>query len=201
MTSTATPGRPRDRDVDDRIVRATLELLVDPTVGYSGLTIRAVADRAGVGHPTVYRRHADKFTLVVDALTTRHGLEPAPDTGSLAGDLHELQRHQVAFYDDPPTAAALPGLLADIRNDPEQCTRWNNDFVEPRRRSAHDAIRRAVERGEIDEPDDIDWVCDLLTGPLLAAATLRGPRRLAPELATVSADAAITHLRGTRPAT
>ena len=64
--SSRPPGRPRDPEVDRSILKATIELLADD--GFGGLSIEAVAARAGVGKTTVYRRWPSKTPLVVDAL-------------------------------------------------------------------------------------------------------------------------------------
>ena len=47
-------GRPRSRDKDEAILAATVDLL--QTEGFHGASIEAVAERAGVGRPTIYRR-------------------------------------------------------------------------------------------------------------------------------------------------
>ena len=65
--ATRGPGRPRDPQADRAILKATIELLAED--GFGGLSIEAVAARAGVGKTTVYRRWPSKVPLVVDALT------------------------------------------------------------------------------------------------------------------------------------
>ena len=47
-------GRPRDPDVDEAIIAATLEIISEG--GYEGLRVADVAKRAGVSKPTMYRR-------------------------------------------------------------------------------------------------------------------------------------------------
>ncbi|MEV7012170.1 TetR/AcrR family transcriptional regulator [Streptosporangium sp. NPDC051022] len=59
-------GRPRDSDASRRILQATLEIVVEN--GLAKTTIEAVARRAGVGRPTVYRRWSDIAPLVSDAV-------------------------------------------------------------------------------------------------------------------------------------
>jgi AcrR family transcriptional regulator len=61
--------------------------------GYQGLTIDGVAARAKVGPPAIYRRWSFKAALVVAALARSTGLAPAPDTGTVRGDLLAVQRH------------------------------------------------------------------------------------------------------------
>lgn len=59
-------GRPRDPSVDARILAAVRELLLEG--GFEELTITAVAKRAGVGRPTVYRRYDSREALAMGVL-------------------------------------------------------------------------------------------------------------------------------------
>lgn len=52
--------------VGQSIIAAAQDLLVE--VGYDALTIEGVADRAGVGKTTVYRRWSDKEQVVLAAI-------------------------------------------------------------------------------------------------------------------------------------
>src|SRR5947207_15675157 len=60
------PGRPRRPGVTDRILRSTIELAVEQ--GLEEVTLEAVAVRAGVGRPTIYRRWPSKDALFADAI-------------------------------------------------------------------------------------------------------------------------------------
>ena len=53
-----TAGRPRDPRIDAAILRATTDLLVK--IGYSNLTMAAVAERAGTTKTALYRRWSSK---------------------------------------------------------------------------------------------------------------------------------------------
>ena len=68
------------------VLRATGEMLVES--GLQGLELTAVAERAGVGKSTVYRRWGSVPALVTDLLCdmAAQSLQRA-DTGSLRGDL------------------------------------------------------------------------------------------------------------------
>src|ERR1700757_3303806 len=122
--------------------------------GYPGLTIDGVAARAKVGRPTIYRRWPSKAALVVAALARSTGLAPAPDTGSLRGDLLAVQRHQVALMNSDGWRRITPGLTADLAADPELARTYLEQFIAPRRRSVWDALDRgplyyrALGRGE-----------------------------------------------------
>src|SRR6201987_3822938 len=62
----AAAGRPRDAQVTRRILDAALELGLE--VGFDGLTVEGVAERAAVGKTTIYRRWPDIWAVVVDAV-------------------------------------------------------------------------------------------------------------------------------------
>ncbi|MEA2227104.1 MAG: hypothetical protein QOF04_734, partial [Solirubrobacteraceae bacterium] len=78
-------GRPRDPARDARILDAALALVAQ--VGYDRMTVDAIAERAGVSKPTIYRRWNGKSEVVADAIRHRKDEAVAADTGSLRGDL------------------------------------------------------------------------------------------------------------------
>ena len=90
-------GRPRDPAVDEAILTATLEVVTD--LGFGGLTVEAVAAKAGVGKATIYRRWSTKEELVVAVAEELMSHETLPDTGSLREDL-------VSWYSDKFRAKA-----------------------------------------------------------------------------------------------
>ncbi|MGK9166667.1 TetR/AcrR family transcriptional regulator [Inquilinus limosus] len=174
-------GRPRESGTDAAINQAVIELLAE--VGYQRLSYDLVAQRAKATRPTVYRRGANKVLLVLGALIEHYGTDPTPDTGSLATDLFELQKSQIRFWNDPVIAGLFPGLLADISNDPQLAETWWQSFIAPRRASTARALERARQRGELKGSPDPEWICDLITGPLICRAFLGGYRKLPESLA------------------
>lgn len=104
------PGRPRDPQKDDDAIAAARDLLAE--VGYQGTTIAAVARRAGIGAPTIYRRWRSREALIEDAAFghARPAPLPAP-TGDLRADLHAWVETFLAQLSDPVIRAAVPGLL------------------------------------------------------------------------------------------
>ena len=65
-------------------------------VGYDRMTVEALAARAGVSKPTIYRRWpGGKKDIVLDAIRTKHAdADALPDQGSLRGDLLALLRRR-----------------------------------------------------------------------------------------------------------
>ncbi|MGH2609674.1 MAG: TetR/AcrR family transcriptional regulator [Tepidiformaceae bacterium] len=157
-------GRPREQRADDAVRRATLELLEE--VGYGGLSIEAVAARAGVGKPTIYRRFRSKAELVFAHAIHGPELGPVPDTGSLREDLTALTQRILETFLRPAAASVVPGLLEDGTRDPELAARLRASFVESERRMVREILDRAVTRGELARRPDIDLVHALLLGPV-----------------------------------
>jgi AcrR family transcriptional regulator len=195
------PGRPRDARHDDAILAATLELLQEH--GYGGLTIEGVANRAGVGRPTIYRRWPSKPALVVAALIQSARLAmPEPDTGSLRRDLVEVQRHQAELMGSADNRRVTAGLVADLATDPELAELYVREYLAPRRATVWHVLQRGIDRGELDPDADLAFVYDLLVGPLFMRAVVWG-QPLAPDAAEQTADVVIaafpvTTSRGTR---
>lgn len=110
------PGRPRDPDKDVAVLDAARELLVDK--GYQGTTVIAIARRAGVGAPTIYRRWPSKEALVEDAAFAHPQPAPLPSaTGDLRADLRAWIAAFLHHLSDPVLRAALPGLLSAYHHD------------------------------------------------------------------------------------
>ncbi|CAN5746405.1 N/A [soil metagenome] len=164
------PGRPRDARADEAIVNAVLELLVE--VGFGGLTIDAVAHRAGVGKATIYRRWDGKEQLVLDALSTEQTSQVVPDTGTLRGDLRALYEPMSEPVAQQATIRLMPALAAEAAVNPALSERLGA-FVSGRRSPARIILQRGQERGEARPDLDVDLCIDLLTGPLLYRMVFR----------------------------
>ncbi|MGV0745575.1 TetR/AcrR family transcriptional regulator [Mycolicibacterium sp. XJ870] len=113
---TIAAGRPRDPAKDVAVLTAARELLVEE--GYQGTTVLAIARRAGVGAPTIYRRWPTKEALVEDAAFGHSDQLPVPTpTGDLRADLRGWVAMFLDWLADPVTRAALPGLLTAYHRD------------------------------------------------------------------------------------
>ncbi|WP_414687758.1 TetR/AcrR family transcriptional regulator, partial [Mycobacterium sp.] len=110
------PGRPRDPQKDRDVLAATRQLLVE--VGYQQTTIAAVARRAGVGAPTIYRRWPRREALIEDAAFGHAQPAPLPRaTGDLRADVRAWVEAFLVQLADPVTRAAIPGLLVAYHRD------------------------------------------------------------------------------------
>ena len=87
--------------------------------GFEGLTIDAVARRAGSSRSTIYRWWSSPGELVLSALEARLGRDvPQPDTGVLAGDLTAFLSHYAATAADE-RAGLWAALVHTLSRDPQ----------------------------------------------------------------------------------
>ncbi len=134
-------GRPRDPRIDAAILRATADLLVE--IGYSNLTMAAVAERAGTTKTALYRRWSSKAELVHEAAFPAAPTAIETPPGDIAADIHAMIAAARDVFTSPLVRAALPGLIADMAVDAELnarvMSRFTDVFVAVRTRLA-DAV-------------------------------------------------------------
>jgi AcrR family transcriptional regulator len=164
-------GRPRSEEAHKAILDATLELLVE--VGFSGLTVEGVAQRAGVGKATIYRRWASKLPLVVEAFSQLPALEEV-DSGNLVEDLTAMLRSYLQLVNQTPLATVLPSLAGERAHNPE-LSKLFDPVMRERRQPLIRALERAVARGELPAGLDVDLAADLIVGPI-AVRVMNGIR-------------------------
>jgi AcrR family transcriptional regulator len=159
----------RSARVQEAVETAALKLLLSG--GRIGLTMRAVAQEAGVAETTVYRRWPSTDHLVAAALLRLADADnPIPDTGSLEGDLSELLTQIVDLLSRPEvirvvrSAAALDGATTV---DEARSTFFSNRFA-----ASSVIVERAVDRRELPSTADPYRVIEALVAPAYMRALL-----------------------------
>jgi AcrR family transcriptional regulator len=186
-------GRPRSDEAHRAILDATLGLLAD--VGFSALTVEGVAQRAGVGKATIYRRWPSKLPLVVEAFSLLPALEEV-DTGDLVTDLKRMLRGYLELFNSTPLGAVLPSLAGERRHDHE-LSELLDPVLRERRRPLVAALERAVARGELPPTLDVDLAADLIVGPIAVRLFFSGGK-VHPKLVDPIVDLALDGLLGSR---
>ncbi|WTL51033.1 TetR/AcrR family transcriptional regulator [Streptomyces sp. NBC_01497] len=141
------PPRRRSRisaERESEIYEGVLSLLRE--VGYEALTMDAVALGARCSKATLYRKWSGKPRLVAAALRHSRPFDfEGLDTGSLAGDLHELT---VRIGEAKKDTDLLQAVVPAVTKDPELAAAFGEVL-----RQDHDALYsmfdRAAERGEV----------------------------------------------------
>jgi AcrR family transcriptional regulator len=159
------PGRPRDAGAREAILDATLELLAER--GFHATTMDAIAERAGVGKNTIYRRWSAKADLFIDAfLHFTADLELRAGPGEdVYPHLVEYIRSVMRFYSDTLASRLIPGLLGELQRDPAFADAYAKRVVGPLRQPIVAALELARDRGELRADADPDQVADMLVGP------------------------------------
>jgi AcrR family transcriptional regulator len=151
-------GRPRDAQAEQAILQATVELLSE--VGFNQLSIEAVAARAGVGKPTIYRRWPSKPELVLDAVERLAPPFPTADTGDPLTDLRQIVPELIVGLTSSPVARATIALAGDA----EMTRRLGEQYLWPRRAGIAVILHRAIAAGELRADIDVEMAIDLMLG-------------------------------------
>lgn len=185
----------RSARVREAVLRATLELLAEE--GFAGVTLPAVARRAGVNKTTVYRGWSSPLELVEESLAGFESLAlPDIDTGSWEGDIEAFVDARLRLIRDPMAAGILRAVIAMGPSDTNR-TEWVDAFWKPREREWRSPIERAIDRGELEASARAVPLVELVAGPLLLShlATHRPLSRtdVASLVATIAAGIKALH--------
>ncbi|NUO96944.1 MAG: TetR/AcrR family transcriptional regulator [Nonomuraea sp.] len=188
------PARRNERS-RQAILQAARELVSE--VGYAGLSIEAIAARAGVGKQTIYRWWRSKGAVVFDSfLALSEGEEGVtlPDTGDIEADLKAVMRATVAEFADPAFEAPIRALNLEIAHDPALAAQYQEKLAGPVDEAKKTRLRAAQRAGQIAADADLDLALELLYAPLYQRWLLRsGP--LTPEYADALVDLTLKALR------
>ncbi|MGA5463815.1 TetR/AcrR family transcriptional regulator [Mycobacterium sp. NPDC050041] len=161
LDKTPGAGRPRDPRIDAAILRATADLLVE--IGYSNLTMAAVAQRAGTTKTALYRRWSSKAELVHEAAFPAAPTALTAPAGDIAADVRAMIEATRDVFTTPVVRAALPGLIADMSADAELNARVMGRFAGVFA-AVHIRLADAVRRGGVHDDVDPDRLVEIIGG-------------------------------------
>lgn len=160
---TAKRGRPRSEAARQKVLASALEILENK--GLARLTVEAVAAKAGVGKPTIYRYWANAQELSMAALMAQEVnalAESAPDSGleSLRRQLHGVIAR---FSERAGKQAAL--LLATADPESEISKGFRNQVILKSRAEGREILEEIFGAGA--EPQvSIESLLDMIYGPI-----------------------------------
>jgi AcrR family transcriptional regulator len=161
------PGRPRSAQAHKAIIDATLELLAEE--GFQGLSIEAVAARAGVGKTTIYRRWSSKEELVMEAIRHVQIDVPVMDTGNFRNDLAALLKtvyQGFMAHPYPFLGKLVLEFIGEYQTNPEIFQDALTQLIFPRFQRFFHMVEQAQAREEIRGDIDPELVLDLVAGSL-----------------------------------
>jgi AcrR family transcriptional regulator len=164
-------GRPRRADADAAILAATLELLSE--VGVAGLSMDLLAQRAGVGKATIYRRWDSKEALILDTLRLTTTPIPIPDEGSVREDLFVYMDAVIEHFSPGRGSDVLPHLIEASCYD-EELRASLDGYLRERQSTTRLILHRGIERGELPAETDVDLITDVILAPFFYRHLLTG---------------------------
>lgn len=159
------------------MLHAVDDLLVE--IGYAAMTMKGIAERAGVGRQTVYRWWSTKAEILSEAVSYDAPPELAiPSTRSPESDLTAYLDALLHFLTKSETGTAYRALLGEAQHDPAVAALVAaNDPVIASARTTLAAALPAISGG------DLESAVAVLVGPVvfcvLSGQPFQGSRRLA----------------------
>ena len=164
-------GRPRDPRVHDAILKAARELLHE--AGPAAVTMEAVAQRAGVGKPTVYRwwpnRHAVAMAALMDAAPAHdRPRRQSRRTTTRRRPLDELEQQLLVVADTlaSRTGRHVTAMIAAADPNTEVAKAFRHHFVLARRSEGRLMLEQSMRRGELRADLQLDVALDQIYGAL-----------------------------------
>lgn len=156
-------GRPPSKAARQKALMAAREILA--TQGFGRLSIEAVAARSGVGKPTIYRHWANAGELVMEALMSDlPGRAPTSGGGLVEGLRGQLHLLVAAFATTRGRQVAM--VLAASDPEREMTKAFRHRVILSSREHGRSLIEAAAQTGEIDRPQDIEIILDMIYAPL-----------------------------------
>ncbi len=179
------PGRPRDPDIEDRVVRTAYKILAQ--FGYEGLSFAKVSVLSGVARPTLKLRWRTREDLGI--ATVKYILDgPAVMQTPENLDGHNIREIVVSVLEgliitlnNPETARILTSILAAAHfsgplGELRQYAISRRGIVLRR------LVEAGIEKGEFSKTIDVEFAMDGLNGPILYRTLILG-MTMEPDLA------------------
>ena len=161
-----TRGRPKSETAvsHQAILNAVYELLHETSV--RDLTMEAVAKRAGVGKPTLYKWWPSKAALVMDMFEERivEGLgvpDGAPAEQGIRTQVAEMVRVLNGFF-----GKVAAEIIAEGQSQPGVLHEYRERYLQNRRAFTTALVERAKQTGEFRADVDAALLIDMIYGPL-----------------------------------
>src|SRR6476619_4564185 len=172
----ARKGRPPQQTAASHaaIMDAVCALLQEKSV--RDLTIEAVAKRAGVGKPTLYKWWPTKATLVLAMLCERMAPNLEKPTGLSAEESLRFRVRSLIDAFNGPFGKIVAGLIAEGQSEPSVLKEFFDRWVSPRRNATIADLQRGKDAGELGSDTGPDLLNDAIFGAIYYRMLLRsGP--------------------------
>lgn len=147
------------------ILVAAFELVGE--VGYAGLTIEGIANRAGCGKQTIYRWWPSKAHVLLEALAVKADLYITnADHGSYTDDVRAFLEDTFQLSRQQRVVDILRVLMAEAQINEEFGELFRSAFLQRRRDALQVVLDRARNRGDLPPRPAASTVLDIVFGTL-----------------------------------
>ncbi|MDI3406218.1 TetR/AcrR family transcriptional regulator [Streptomyces cavernicola] len=158
------PGRPREERVTHAVLEAVVALVAEE--GMSAVTMDAVALRAEVSKPAIYRRWPTKQNLIIAAAESRIGPLSVPDLGDFRAELREVLTARMEAYRRPGTDRLIAGVVGLAAEAGAGRSAYGAYTARVMSETRH-ILERGIERGEVRPDTDVGAAATLVAAPLV----------------------------------
>ena len=158
-------GRPRSAEADRAILDAALATFIEH--GYQGMSVEAVAERAGVGKTTIYRRWPSKQDLVVAAMDTLFEEFHPTATGDTEADLVALVSRAHDFITRTKAGEVLPRMIPELAAGSPLGQAYLDKVMRPRFGELRGLFDDAKARAEVRPDLDVDLAIATIIGAMM----------------------------------
>jgi AcrR family transcriptional regulator len=162
--SPSSRGRPRDPRTRAAILTAARGLLEKG--GLTAVTIEAIANKAGVSRPTIYRYWPNAPAVAMAAFLEASGAPAAGKASRSPLAALRAQLHAVADAFAAPAGRSVAAMVAAAQSETELAKAFRNEFIARNRDAARLLLERCIEERLVAPPSDIDLALDLIFGTL-----------------------------------
>jgi AcrR family transcriptional regulator len=157
-------GRPRSEAAREAVLAAARKLLEDGGLGAA--TIEAIAAKAGVSKPTIYRSWKNSYAVAMEAFLESARARVAFGTSSSAVADLRTQLRKVAEVFATRTGRSVAAMIAAAQSETEIAKAFRNNFILKSREEGRQLLDRAVAQNELRKDIDFDTTLDLLYAPI-----------------------------------
>jgi AcrR family transcriptional regulator len=158
------PGRPRQEHVTRAVLDAVVDLVAES--GMAALTMDAVAARAGVSKPAMYRRWPTKQDLVIAAAESRIGPLTVPDMGDFRAELRAVLTARMEAYRQPGINRLLAGVIGSAAEAGAEPGAYRAYTARVTSETRH-LLERGVARGDVRPDIDVSAASTLVAASLV----------------------------------
>jgi len=160
MVDTNSGGRPMNSEAGPALLQAARELVAE--YGYEKVSMQMIADHAGVGRQTAYRRWPSKAELVLEAFVAKADRLSAVEQGPVVEMLERFL--QQIFHGLEKDGLAVRSLIASAQGDPAFRETFYERFIKPRDQVLARILKQGVDQGELPASMDLDRMVEMIHG-------------------------------------